>query len=124
MLWLKRCVVPTLPHEVIVADVAYPVVQLAFGRGIALLPTMVGCIQSGLRALAKTFCRVEALVDTKGNVLTDQHGNPEVKVPNPRIELPYTYLVAWYLIHCSSLMTVAYTSGDFVPFLQKLERST
>jgi len=26
MLWLKRCVVPTLPHEVIVADVVYPAV--------------------------------------------------------------------------------------------------
>ena len=23
MLWLKRCVVPTLPHEIIVADVVY-----------------------------------------------------------------------------------------------------
>ena len=27
MLWLKRCVVPTLPHEVIVADVVYPAVR-------------------------------------------------------------------------------------------------
>jgi len=86
--------------------------------------TMVGCIQSRLRALAKTFYRVKALVDAKGNVLTDQHGNPEVKVPNPRIKLPYTYLVAWYAMYCPSLMTTAYTSGDFVPFLQKLERST
>ena len=29
MLWLKRCAVPTLPHEVIVADVVYPAVLLA-----------------------------------------------------------------------------------------------
>ena len=34
MLWLKRCVVSTLPHEVIVADVVYPAFLLAFGRGI------------------------------------------------------------------------------------------
>ena len=29
MLWLKRCVVPTLPHEVIIIEVVYPVVLLA-----------------------------------------------------------------------------------------------
>ena len=29
MLWLKRCVVPTRPHEVIIADVVYPAVLLA-----------------------------------------------------------------------------------------------
>ena len=44
LLWLKWCVVPTLLHEVIVADVVYPAVLLAFGRGIALLPMMVGCM--------------------------------------------------------------------------------
>ena len=31
MLWLKRCVVPTLPHEVIIADVLFPAVFLAHG---------------------------------------------------------------------------------------------
>ena len=98
ILWLNRCVVPTLPYEVIVADVVYLAVLLAFGWGIAPLPTMVGCIQSGLRALAGTFCKVKVLVDAKGNVLTDQNGNPEVKVPNSRIELLYTYLVAWYVM--------------------------
>jgi len=30
MLWLKRCIVPTLPHKVIVTDVVYPAVLLAF----------------------------------------------------------------------------------------------
>ena len=102
----------------------YPAVLLAFGWGIALLPMMVGCIQSGLRALTKTFCKVKVLVDAKGNVLTDQHGDPEVKVPNPRVELLYTNLVAWYVMHCPSLMTFAYTSEDFELFLQKLEYSS
>ena len=60
---------PTLSHEVIVADVVYPAVLLAFGRIIALLEAMVGCIQSGLQVLIKTFCKVEALVDDDGNVL-------------------------------------------------------
>ena len=31
MPWLKRCVVLTLTHEVIMADVGYPAVLLAFG---------------------------------------------------------------------------------------------
>jgi len=85
---------------------------------------MEGCIQSGLRALTKTFCKVEALVDDDANVLIDQHGDPKVKVTNPRVKLSYTYLVAWYVMHCRSLMTVAHTLEDFASFLQKLERST
>ena len=40
MLWFKCCVVPTLPHEVIVVDVAYPAVLLAYGKSIALLPAI------------------------------------------------------------------------------------
>ena len=115
---------PTLPYEVIVADVVYPVVLLTFGRSIALLPMMVGCIQSGLHALTKTFYKVKTLANDDGNVFIDQHGDPEVKVSNPRVELPYAYLVAWYVMHCPSLMTAAHTSEDFVPFLQKLECST
>ena len=66
MLWLKRCVVLTLPHEVIVTDVVYPVVLLAHGKSIILLE-MVAEIQSGLRALTKSFCQVEAILDVKGN---------------------------------------------------------
>jgi len=56
MLWLKRCVVPTLPHKVIVTDVVYPAVLLAYEKSIALLPVMVAGIQSGLRALVKSLC--------------------------------------------------------------------
>ena len=48
MLWLKRCVIPTLPHEVIIADVAYPSILLANIQSLSLLPAMVGCLQSGL----------------------------------------------------------------------------
>ena len=44
MLWLKRCVLPTLPYEVIVADVVYPAILLAYGKSIALLPAMVARI--------------------------------------------------------------------------------
>ena len=75
----------------------YPAVLLALGQGIVLLPTMVWCIQSGLWALTKTFCKVEAPMDADCNALTDQHGDHEVKIPNLRIELSYTYLVIWLL---------------------------
>jgi len=64
MLWLKRCVVPTLSHEVIIAEVVYPTVLLAYGKSIALLPAMVAGIQSGLQALVKILCQVEAIVDS------------------------------------------------------------
>ena len=81
MLWLKRCVVLTLSHEVIVADLVYPVVLLAHGKSIALLPAMVAGIQSGLRALTKNFCQVVAIVDAKGNPVKDSNGHPLVKTP-------------------------------------------
>jgi len=123
MLWLKRCVVPTLPHEVIVADVVYPAVLLAHGNPIALLPTVVAGIQSGLRALAKSFCEPPKTVDSEGKPLTDAEGNPVVKHPNPRVELPYTYLMAWYVMHCPSLMTAVRWKEDSVPFIQRLEGS-
>ena len=57
MLWQKRCVVPTLPHEVIIADVVYPTVLLAHEKSISLLPAMVAGIQSGLRALTKSLAK-------------------------------------------------------------------
>ena len=58
MFWLKRCVVPALPHEVIVADVVYPAFHLTYGRSLGLLPAMVGCLQSRLRTLCQSFYNV------------------------------------------------------------------
>ena len=120
MLWLKRCVMPTLPHEVIVADVVYPAILLAYGKSIALLLAMVTEIQSGLRALIKSLCQVEAIVDYR----VDSEGRPEVKTPNPRIELPYTYLMAWYVMHFPLLMMMVPSSEGFVPYVQRLGNSS
>ena len=64
---------------------------------------------------------MEAIVDSKGRPEVDSEGRPRVKTPNPRIELPYTYLMAWYVMHCPSLMTPVSRSEGFVPFVQRLE---
>ena len=81
MLWLKRCVVPTLPYEVIIADVVYPAILLAYGKSIALLPVMVARIQSELRALTNSFCQVEAIVDVKGNPVKIPMVIPWLRLP-------------------------------------------
>ena len=115
MLWLKRCVVPSLPHEVLTVDVIYPAVLLAHGHLIGLLPAMVACLQGGLRVLVDSFCTVPK---------SEEEATYARDTPNPRVELPYTYLVAWFVMHCPSLMTaISPSSSDFVPFLQKLEQS-
>ena len=94
MLWLKRCVVPTLPHEVIVADVVYPAVLLAYGSPIALLPAVVAGIQSGLRALTHNFCEPGKAVNSHSQPILDSEGKPTVKRPvTPRSQ--NTYLVAY-----------------------------
>jgi len=85
---------------------------------------MVAGIQSGLHALTKSFCQVKAIVDAKGNPVKDSNGHPLVKTPSPRVELPCTYLMARYVIHCPSLMTVVSTSEGFIPFVQRLESSS
>ena len=84
---------------------------------------MVARIQNVLRALVKSLCQVEAIVDSQGRPAVDSEGRPEVKTPNPRIELPYTYLMAWYVMHCPPLMTAVPSSKGFVPFVQRMENS-
>jgi len=95
--------------------VAYPAVLLAHEKSIALLPAMVVGMQSGLQALTKSFYQVEVIVDAEGNPVRDSNGHSLVKTPSPRVELPYTYLMAWYVIHCPSLITAISTLEDFVP---------
>jgi len=46
-----------------------------------------------------------------------------VRTPNPRVELPYTYLMAWYVMHCLSLMTTVSPSKGFILFVQRLKNS-
>ena len=120
-LWLKRCVVPMLSHEAIVTDMVCPTVLLAHEKSISLLQAMVAGIQSGLQAVTKSLCQVEAVIDSQGRQVVDSEGRPEERTPNSRVELPYTYLMAWSVMHCPSLMTAVSPSEGFVPFLQRLE---
>jgi len=123
MLWLKRCVVPTLPHEIIVTDVVYPAIFLAHGLSLGLLPAMIGYLQSRLRALCQSFCNV-VVEDREGDVVVGPDGEPKVKTPNPCVKLPYTYFMAWYVMHCPFLMSAVQSSEDPISFVQRLERSS
>ena len=74
LLWLKWCIVPTLTHEVLVANVVYPAVLLSYDQSLSMLLAMVRCLQSGLRVLTKRFGHVEAFEDDEGNVIIDKNG--------------------------------------------------
>ena len=116
MLWLKRCVVPTRPIDAVMIEVAYPAVLLAHGRPINLLSAMTCCLQHGLRELCLEFIQVKEI---------DSEGTKSLVTPNPRVPLPYTYLMAWYASHCVHLMSApSATDGGFIPFVQRLEKAT
>jgi len=91
MRWMKRCVMPTLPHEVLAADVIYPIVLLAHDRLLGLLSAMMSCFQSGLRVLTLSFCHVEVMEDEEGNAILDRNGEQKRKILNLHVKLPYTY---------------------------------
>jgi len=67
---------------------------------------------------------VEAIVDSQGRPVVDSEERPEVRTPNPRVELSYTCLMAWYVMHCPSLMMAVSPSEGFIPFKQRLEITT
>ena len=95
----------------------YPAVLLTYGCSLSLLPTMVDCLQSGLQVLTKSFCNVEVLENAKDNVIIDRDGELKLKTSNYRVELPYTYLIAWYVVHCPSLMSVVCIFKNSMPFI-------
>jgi len=124
MLWLMQYVVPTPPHEVIIADIICSVFLLAYGRPLGLLPAMVGCLQSELQILCQSFSNIVVEEDRESNVVVGLDGKLRMKTSNPHVELPYTYLMVWYVMHCLSLMSVVQLSEDSMPFVQRLECST
>jgi len=95
--WLKRCVVPSPSSDVILPTVLLPAIHLVHGCSLGLLPAMVCCIQRGLRALTEGFCRPPMTKRGKGTILP-RNG------PNPRIGLPYTYLMLWFALHYPAII--------------------
>jgi len=95
-LWLKKCVVPSPPRDDISIMAVFPAVDLALGRDLGLLPAMVCNIQRGLRALKDAFCS-ESRRKKATSVLPSEGRNP-------RVELPYTYLMSWFAMHCPTLI--------------------
>ena len=84
---------PTPSHKVIIADVVYLAILLTYGQSLSLLFTMVCCIQSVLRTLCQSLYNVVVEKDKEGYVVVSTDGRPRVRIPNPHLELPYTYLM-------------------------------
>jgi len=97
LVWINKCMVSSPPHDGILLVVLFFAVQLVYGRPFGLLPAMVCCIQNGLRTLTETFCRLTTMKRGKGQVFP-------LDGPYPRVELLYTYLMMWFVLHCPSII--------------------
>lgn len=75
----------------IAIGVILPVVQLAYGERIALVPIVITNIHGRVRKIVNAFL-----------------ASPK---QNPRIELVYTYLVVSYVLHYLALMTPLLLGG-------------
>jgi len=78
--------------------VLLPAVQLVYGRALGLLPAVVCSIQHGLQMLVKVFRKEGTTKKGKRELVLPHDG------PSPRVELPCTYLMAWFAMHCPTLI--------------------
>ncbi|ONK56577.1 uncharacterized protein A4U43_C10F10290 [Asparagus officinalis] len=106
-IWLNKCVVPYQSSDALPLEVLYPAVQLAYKKELSLLPVMVANIHRGLRQISSAFTRKESESPTQ--------------IPTIKVELPYTYLMAWFVLHRSDMMSVPHAMDHSVPLLQLLE---
>ena len=72
---------PMLSHEVLVTNVMYPAVLLAYDHSLSMLAAMASCLQGGLRVLSSSFCHMEALKNDERHVIIDQSGTPKLRIP-------------------------------------------
>ena len=107
--WLKKCVVPSPMHDRILSWVLFPSIQLAHGKPLGLLLAMICCIQRGLWALTEAFRRPPVIKRGKGQVLPCDG-------PCPRMEMPYTYLMAWFALHCPAIIQAGEEMPEGVRF--------
>lgn len=100
----------------IAIDFVYPAVLLAHDQSLRLLPAMICSLQNGLRELHTKFYKVQTVINDKGEV--------SYKTSNPRVELPYTYLMAWFVLHCPNLMTASSSKDSaHLPYVERYENS-
>lgn len=100
MIWLKKCVAPSHPHEVVLPIVVVPATQLVGHRPITLLLAMMANIHYGLGQLVIEFLKAAS---------------------NPCVELPYSYLMVWFVLHCPALMEPPQAAiGSFMLKLEDL----
>lgn len=95
---------PIATKEALLVGVVYPAVLLAHGCPVSLLLAMVCDIQNGLKILTEKLCKVKTV--------RTRDGSKKYKTPNPQIELLYTYLMAWFILHCPTLMTSILPQSD------------
>ncbi|ONK74919.1 uncharacterized protein A4U43_C03F11460 [Asparagus officinalis] len=94
---------PILPSFNILAasEVLYPPVQLAHRKSLSLLPAMIADIHHGLRQVIGTF--------------TQKGSKPSAQIQTVKVELPYTYLIAWFVLHRSDMMFASSAADQSVP---------
>lgn len=89
-------------------EAIWPVVSRGFSVPLSPMPTVVANIQSGQRKSIFEFYA----------------GASDSWMPNPQVELAYTYLVAQLVLHCYTLMTTPGIANPISPILQRLAECT
>ncbi|ONK56346.1 uncharacterized protein A4U43_C10F7140 [Asparagus officinalis] len=105
-IWLKKCVVPYQSSDVLSPEVLFLAVLLAHRKNLCLLPAMTAGIYRGLRQIVSGF---------------SQENSPPTQIPLTKVELPYTYLMAWLVLHRSDMMWAPTSVDPSLPFLQIIE---
>ena len=78
--WLKRCIIPSRPHDDIMPLLIFLTVQLVYKRSLELLPVKICHIQSGLRASMEQFYAKVIIKRTRKELIFPHDG------PSPRVE--------------------------------------
>ncbi|ONK56546.1 uncharacterized protein A4U43_C10F9920 [Asparagus officinalis] len=97
-IWLKKFVLPYQSGDSLPLEVLYLAVQLAYKKELSLLPVMVANIHRGLRQISSAFTRKES--------------ESPAQIPTIKVELPYTYLMAWFVLHRSDMMSFSSRYGE------------